>query len=280
MVKRYARSAAGVSSQKMNDIRSITALHLTLDHLFRLIEEEEEEEDWMIIYEFVSDRIRAVRQDVVVADVEERMSQKILERVIPFYITAGYRCERFGCSSYNRVLHETQLNECISRWTQCRLETNKGDEQVFAMVILISDDATTLGDLRLWRSEMSDGLWSLVVDMTISARMNNFIRYIRLLPSLPTHQLRMSAWRRVPAMRQRAIRVLTSAYKSRTMRLPLDWLMGMLAFDSIDDLVHCLDSLNMKIVDSFLISDTVVVEDSMEASNLWHKADHLINKKD
>jgi len=175
---------------------------------------------------------------------------------------------------------KTQLNECISRWTQCRLETSKGDEQVFAIVILISDDATTLGDLRLWRSEMSDGLWSLVVDMTISARMNNFIRYIRLLPSLPTHQLRMSAWRRVPAMRRRAIRVLASAYKSRTMRLPLDWLMRMLAFDSIDDLVHCLDSLNMTIVDSFLISDSMVVEDSMDISTLWNKDDHLINKKD
>ena len=47
--------------------------------------------DWSIVYEFVFDRLRCVRQELVIQDLEPSVSVYVLERAVLFYLYSTYR---------------------------------------------------------------------------------------------------------------------------------------------------------------------------------------------
>ncbi|PSN34740.1 hypothetical protein C0J52_23123 [Blattella germanica] len=47
--------------------------------------------DWCVVYDFVFDRLRAVRQDLVVQGFDSRDCIRILEPIVLFHCYAGYR---------------------------------------------------------------------------------------------------------------------------------------------------------------------------------------------
>jgi hypothetical protein len=47
--------------------------------------------DWCVVYDFVFDRLRAVRQDMVIQDVGSFDGMMILEPIVRFHGYAGYR---------------------------------------------------------------------------------------------------------------------------------------------------------------------------------------------
>lgn len=57
----------------------------------RVVSEYDSREAWPDVYEFVSDRLRAVRQDMVVENLDAEKSILLLESMIPFYAEAEYR---------------------------------------------------------------------------------------------------------------------------------------------------------------------------------------------
>ena len=46
---------------------------------------------WSFLYEYVFDRLRAVRQDMVIQNIEGQDAIQILQIAVRFYIYAGYR---------------------------------------------------------------------------------------------------------------------------------------------------------------------------------------------
>jgi hypothetical protein len=57
----------------------------------RLAYDPPSEKDWAIVYEFVADRLRAVRQDMVVQGLSGQDGLAMLESMTLFHIYAGYR---------------------------------------------------------------------------------------------------------------------------------------------------------------------------------------------
>ena len=47
--------------------------------------------DWVLVYDFVFDRLRAVRQDAVLQALKGPELIVLLEHIVRFYIYAGYR---------------------------------------------------------------------------------------------------------------------------------------------------------------------------------------------
>jgi hypothetical protein len=49
--------------------------------------------EWSIVYDFIFDRLRAVRQDLVIQGLGSVDSFKVLEPIVRFHSYAGYRYE-------------------------------------------------------------------------------------------------------------------------------------------------------------------------------------------
>ncbi len=47
--------------------------------------------DWELIYDFVSDRLRAVRQDMIIQSLGAKESAVLLELMVEFYLSSAYR---------------------------------------------------------------------------------------------------------------------------------------------------------------------------------------------
>jgi SAC3 domain-containing protein 1 len=105
MVKQYCRSAAGsVDISKPSLLRPFDVLLSTVEYLLRFEQEhsiikivffirlvEENDNNWSNVYEFVSDRLRSVRQDMIIQQIDDQRSLHLLNLMIPFYINSEYR---------------------------------------------------------------------------------------------------------------------------------------------------------------------------------------------
>lgn len=51
----------------------------------------ETEHQWNVVYDFIFDRLRAVRQDMVIQNIGGDEAIDILEKITRFHVYAGYR---------------------------------------------------------------------------------------------------------------------------------------------------------------------------------------------
>lgn len=89
IIKEYTRSCAGREFTHATELRPWSVLKKTLDHL--LLKICFENEDWMFICDFVYDRLKAVRQDMVIQRIEGMRYIEILEGSVRFMLYSLYR---------------------------------------------------------------------------------------------------------------------------------------------------------------------------------------------
>ncbi|VDM77967.1 unnamed protein product [Strongylus vulgaris] len=116
-VKEYARPAAGRDHLHPECLRPPDILIETVRYLMEVYEEEKNIR-FACVYAFMCDRLRAVRQDMILQVVLPVDTVRILQEMIPFYFESDYLCRTKGCSSYDWKLHLTSLEECLSRWKE------------------------------------------------------------------------------------------------------------------------------------------------------------------
>lgn len=131
--KSYSRSAAAKQIDE-EDVRTVDALLDTVGYtmgdsitytrlLFQIrylecMEREfDEDKHWDLVYEYMDDRIRAIRQDIIVQNKHTQPeSEAIYDAVIRFYLRAMYRCESLKTRCYVSLFHARELNEVMLRW--------------------------------------------------------------------------------------------------------------------------------------------------------------------
>ncbi|CAD6195439.1 unnamed protein product [Caenorhabditis auriculariae] len=118
MVKEYTRSAADTNHSKSSLLRPFSVLKRTIEYLTKLYDDLESTETFPSAFSFVSDRLRAVRQDMVMQRMPAGESVELLQLMIPFYLTSDYRCKTSRCVTYEWKLHATQIEECLCRWAE------------------------------------------------------------------------------------------------------------------------------------------------------------------
>ncbi|KAK4312346.1 hypothetical protein Pmani_016213 [Petrolisthes manimaculis] len=111
MVKEFSRSAAG-HHIKPSDVRPLPILVKTTKYLFTNVCCREDV-SWALIYQFVFDRLRAVRQDLCVQGIREE-GLGVLQAAVRFYVYAQYRtCEHDLCD-FDPYLNMKHLAETLS----------------------------------------------------------------------------------------------------------------------------------------------------------------------
>lgn len=90
MVKEFARSAAGVQTPRPHSLRTRKALKRTVTYLLTDIIRDDRK-PFHFAYDFIFDRLRAVRQEIVMQDFDEIVTIELIEPMIMFLAYSLYR---------------------------------------------------------------------------------------------------------------------------------------------------------------------------------------------
>uniref|UniRef100_A0A1A9WRA9 SAC3/GANP/THP3 conserved domain-containing protein n=1 Tax=Glossina brevipalpis TaxID=37001 RepID=A0A1A9WRA9_9MUSC len=114
LVKSFARSAAGLKVPKGKDLRTIKCLHKTTEYLLNEVILDKRK-PFCYIYDFIFDRLRAIRQEVVIQNLEDKQIIKLLEPMIMFLAFSRYKLCEETIGNFDEKICELHLQECLKR---------------------------------------------------------------------------------------------------------------------------------------------------------------------
>lgn len=237
-VKEYSRPAAGKELSCPLDLRTPATLAKTVQYLLMEVWSSVNYRDLSGLakaYSFVFDRLRAVRQDLIVQRIRGQGGALVLEGSLGFLLCAPYLVRDLPLADYDEVLHSTQVRECFAELIECY----KGDggfprQAEFQSLLLLYDlgnlDTMHKG-LQLPRGVLQSPDVRLALNINKAHLENNWVRLFRLVQQLNCLQA-CAFYRHLPSSRNKALCSLIHAYSSRNCRFPLDFLTRIMALDS------------------------------------------------
>ena len=76
---------------------------------------DEDEESRRIIYEFVHDRLRAIRQELVIQQVDDEIRQEIFEYATFFYITSAFKLSNLEYKCFDPRDNKSHIHICLNQ---------------------------------------------------------------------------------------------------------------------------------------------------------------------
>ncbi|GLH10248.1 Uncharacterized protein GBIM_15191 [Gryllus bimaculatus] len=235
-VKKYARSAAGQSMPKPSDLRTPQALKKTVSYLLNDITTMESC-DWCTVYDFVFDRLCAVRQDAVIQHLDVTHSIDIMKPVkydpaINFHHFT--ECLRKLLNLYEQFDYEnipTESNySCVCERAQF--------EALYLVTFLGNVDAISRG--LMLKKELRSPVVNLALQLSIAYFGGNYIRVCRIIRNLPP-LLQCSVALRLPNIRRNALLTMSSAFSGRNLQYPASALKTELLFEKENQVIdECL----------------------------------------
>ncbi|EFO84570.1 hypothetical protein CRE_21637 [Caenorhabditis remanei] len=183
------------------------------------------------IFSFVSDRLRSVRQDMVMQNLDGKSTVILMEKMLPFYIETDGLCKMMVVPSYNPKLHDFQLEECFGRWhDEIKSSGDITPNSLISAAFFFRQlhrKPTLLHELFIFRPKLSQDTFNLIRSICSCFYSNNYYRFFCQFKSLDS-LLRYSLSDSVFTLRQSAMRIISVAFKTSVARLPskllADWL--------------------------------------------------------
>ncbi|XP_071530594.1 uncharacterized protein [Panulirus ornatus] len=127
MIKEFSRSAAG-HEIKASDIRPVAVLVKTVKYLLTSLCSRKDV-PWALVYQFIDDRLRAIRQDLCVQGVKNITCIQLQQASVRFYVYSNYRtCEHELCD-FDPYLNNKHLAETLATVISWFEDLDKEDKQ-------------------------------------------------------------------------------------------------------------------------------------------------------
>ncbi|XP_078036784.1 SAC3 domain-containing protein 1 isoform X2 [Augochlora pura] len=237
-VKCFGRPAAGLVMTDPSQLRPAAVLLTTIRHLFTKVATRTDI-DWIVTYDFLFDRLRAVRQDVAIQRIDATASISIFEPIVRFLIYSTQRlCDR-NISQFDTTINNRHLFECISHLLilydqrdlmirtldsnvavkQLKLDNNR--EQMEAAYILLNMgnvEALTRALMLPLRLRKSTNV-QLSMKISFAWYLKNYARVCSLISRLPP-LLICTAMINMTNVRRTALRIMSSGYNNKVLTFP------------------------------------------------------------
>ncbi|XP_076438956.1 SAC3 domain-containing protein 1-like [Babylonia areolata] len=244
VVKAFSRPAAGRVNPSPADVRPGPILLRTVAYLFESVVPNNST-DWVQVYDFVFDRLRAVRQDAVLQALHGPLLIALLERIVRFHVYAGYRlCER-PADQYDPVINDQHLLECLKQLLRlyASIPGPHPHQPLFEALYLLhnlgSQESLTHG-VALPRSVRSTPLVQGALAVNMAFLQGNYVRFFRHALKLSSPLCLCTVHRHFHHMRVFALRVMCMAYSSKACQFPVATLHTLLHTDTgqLRELLH------------------------------------------
>ncbi|XP_039747406.1 SAC3 domain-containing protein 1 isoform X1 [Pararge aegeria] len=264
LVKCYCRSAANSNMAVPQLLRPFRVLSDTVHYLLLEISNRSNIK-MSVMYDFLDDRLRAVRQDMTIQRLPPEECVVLLEPMIRFYIYYGYRLCDHPISEFDPVLNKKYLLECMKWFLNC-CDVLQNTDKVEDDVDTILTHFNSL-DISKTRPELScDRI--LVESLYILCNLDSIHPLYRYL-CLPNYLKRVSALKLAyniaianmkcnfikifklsrklcpltfsalclhhPMIQRRALQAMSFAYNSQHLTVPVEVLKQWLAFNSYEE---------------------------------------------
>lgn len=233
-VKEYSRPAAGKDSTRPSDLRPPALLLQTVCYLVDEIAASATLQPWTEVYDFVFDRLRSVRQDMIIQRVSGPICVAVLERTVRFLIYASYRLCGEPLRLYDPRINDTHLQESLSWLLDCYTSGKHLNQEEFHALSLLYN----LGSSRVVQHIMelpervrSSPSIRLALSINQAFLERNPVRLFRLAQKLDFLQS-CAIHRHLVACRRDLLLLYSHGHNSRNCRFPLQKLAHLLALDS------------------------------------------------
>ncbi|KAM9383719.1 SAC3 domain-containing protein 1 [Pholidichthys leucotaenia] len=235
-VKEYSRPAAGKDSTKPSDLRPPAVLLKTVCYLIEDVAVSSSFLPWTEVYNFVFDRLRAVKQDMIIQRVSGLDCMEILEQIVHFHITASYRLCGEPLRLYDPSINDAHLQEYLSWLLDC-YTTTKGphpnQEEFQSLGLLYNLGSPHAAQKIMELPERLRKTKSIALALSINRAFleRNPVRLLRLAHNLSSLQM-CALHRHLLNCRRDLLLIYSHGYSSRNCRFPLTKLAQLLSLDS------------------------------------------------
>lgn len=240
VIKQFTRSAAGKLEQSASDLRPSNVLLKTMDYLINTIVPLDSV-SWIEVYNFVDNRVQAIRQDITIQMIQDKNALVIYEKCVRFYIASSYiLCEQ-PQSKFDQHLNSKQLSVCLEKVISLyqNFQSDAMNEIISIQLSLnISHNENFYRSLGMIENFLNDHLVKLTLRACISWIDGNFIRFFAYIKKLPVI-LQICFFHQFGVIRRRALKVLSIAYSSLTNQLPLEILSNWLCLSNQNTIELC-----------------------------------------
>ncbi|KAF7695973.1 SAC3 domain-containing protein 1 [Silurus meridionalis] len=233
-VKEYSRPAAGKDKIRACDLRPPDVLFKTVCYLVDEIVASPTLQPWTEVYSFVFDRLRSVRQDMIIQCVSGQECVAVLERIVRFHLYASYRLCGEPLQLYDPYINNTHLQECLSRLLECYSKGQYDHQEEFQALSLLYNlgSTTTLQHaLELPESVRLSSPVQLALEVNRAYIERNPVRLLRLARKLDFMQA-CALHRHLISCRKDLLMIYSHGYSSRNCRFPIQKLADLLFLDS------------------------------------------------
>ncbi|XP_054645679.1 SAC3 domain-containing protein 1 isoform X3 [Dunckerocampus dactyliophorus] len=234
-VKEYSRPAAGKDAAYAADLRPPVVLLKTVCYLIDEIAASHLC-PWTEVYGFVFDRLRSVKQDMIIQRVHGPDCVAILERTVRFLIYASYRLCGEPLRLYDPCINDTHLQENLSWLLDCYThgtEPHPNQEEFQALSILynLGSSRTVQHVMELPTQVRRSPAVALALSINRAFLERNPVRLLQFASRL-TFLQGCAVHRHLMVSRKDLLLIYSHGYNSKNCRFPLDRLCKLLSLDS------------------------------------------------
>ncbi|KAI8126212.1 SAC3 domain-containing protein 1 [Lucilia cuprina] len=261
LVKCFARSAAGIKTPKAKDMRTERCLQRCIEYLLKDIILDKRK-PFNLVYDFIFDRLRAIRQEMVMQNYNAKQTIKLLQPMIMFLSYSRYKLCEEAVDNFDPKICEQHLQECLKRALVCYDEISLDDlklidiynraflEALYQIFNLGSVDALKRC-LTLPQEIRTHSLFALVFKISLSYLQGNYYRVLTGLQTLP-HILCAIGCLKLPTLRRNLYEIFANAYSSKQLSVPVDFVQRLTAHANVNELLEDCKYYNIKILDDKL----------------------------
>ncbi|XP_055626719.1 SAC3 domain-containing protein 1 [Toxorhynchites rutilus septentrionalis] len=281
VIKEFARSAAGVRQPKHWEIRTVRTLKRTVQYLLSDVFQDTRR-PYAYKYEFIFDRLRAVRQEVVMQDLNAVETLDILEPIVRFLAYSAYELCEHHISEYDPKICSTHLQECLKKVLRCYDDLDDqlvsydahrriNMESIYLTFNLGSPEALTRG-IGL-RKDLKEKLKTELL-MNVEYLRCNFHKVLAQMRILPPLAAAVASLK-LPEMRRQLLFRFSHAFHSKALTVPLEWIAHVLHYQDreCEELIEDCKHYNLELGEQKALethsSDERVISKQREPKDNW-----------
>ncbi|XP_045490999.1 SAC3 domain-containing protein 1 isoform X2 [Colias croceus] len=217
LIKSYSRSAADSNMAVPKLLRPYHVLRKVVQYLLFEVAKRSDV-PLTVKYDFLNDRLRAVRQDMTIQRLPPEQCMELLEPIIRFHVFFALRLRDKSLNEFDPVLNNKYLLECMKWFLSCCDETDRQNKS-FNIDNTFGLEALSFNGKNMCNRELIESLYLL-------CNLDDLQPMLRYL-NLPQY------------LKRRSLQVLSTAYNSKSLTVPTTVLQQWLLFNSVDEVIDC-----------------------------------------
>lgn len=252
-VKEFSRSAAGKQIYP-SELRPAHILLTTMEYLLNEIVDRKDQ-PWTTIYHFVFDRIRAIRQDIVVQRIQDQSAVEILEKAARFLIFSGFHLCETSIEHFDSRINDNHIQECLKRllvlYVDYPQSPSRAELEAYYLLYNLGSHEAMDHSLRLPEHIKSQHILRTAWNISLMKLVGNFVglfRLVRMLPFLASCLVQ----KHLASISCTSIAVLNTAFSNPICQFPVTDFSSILMFNNEQEAQTFLVCFGIKVSNGFI----------------------------